>query len=69
MGDLNPPGLPPYSNGIYKSMYKKKIWTMRQYAGFSTAKETNLRFKELLNKGQTGLSVAFDLPTPIRARF
>ena len=65
MGDPNPPGLPPYSNGIYKEMYKKKIWTMRQYAGFSTAKETNFRFKELLNKGQTGLSVAFDLPTQL----
>ena len=65
MGDPNPPGLPPYSNGIYKEMYKKKIWTMRQYAGFSTAKETNIRFKELLNKGQTGLSVAFDLPTQL----
>ena len=65
MGDSTPPGIPPYSNGIYKSMYKKKIWTMRQYAGFSTAKETNLRFKELLNKGQTGLSVAFDLPTQL----
>ena len=65
MGDPNPPGLPPYSNGIYKEMYKKKIWTMRQYAGFSTAKETNLRFIELLNKGQTGLSVAFDLPTQL----
>ncbi len=58
-------GQPPYTSGLYPNMYKEKVWTMRQYAGFSTAFETNLRFKELLKKGQTGLSVAFDLPTQL----
>jgi len=60
-----PPGHPPYTRGIHKEMYRNKRWTMRQYAGFSTAKETNQRFKLLLNSGQTGLSVAFDLPTQL----
>jgi methylmalonyl-CoA mutase (EC 5.4.99.2) len=59
------PGQPPYTRGIHKEMYRNKRWTMRQYAGFSTAKETNQRFKLLLNSGQTGLSVAFDLPTQL----
>lgn len=59
------PGEPPYTSGIYPDMYMRKIWTMRQYAGFSSAKETNKRFLDLLNKGQTGLSVAFDLPTQL----
>ncbi len=59
------PGLPPYTRGIHKGMYKDRLWTMRQYAGFSTAKETNERFRLLLNSGQTGLSVAFDLPTQL----
>ena len=61
----NLPGIPPYTRGIHSKMYKQKLWTMRQYAGFSTAKETNQRFKLLLESGQTGLSVAFDLPTQL----
>ena len=59
------PGEPPYTRGIHSGMYKDKLWTMRQYAGFSTASETNSRFKLLLDSGQTGLSVAFDLPTQL----
>lgn len=59
------PGEPPYTRGIHPDMYKSKLWTMRQYAGFSSAKETNRRFRILLNQGQTGLSVAFDLPTQL----
>ncbi len=59
------PGLPPYTRGVHSSMYRGKVWTMRQYAGFSSAKETNRRFHQLLEKGQTGLSVAFDLPTQL----
>ena len=61
----NKPGEPPYTSGIYPEMYQKKVWTMRQYAGFSSAEETNSRFISLLNNGQTGLSVAFDLPTQL----
>ena len=61
----NLPGLPPYTRGIHSRMYKDRLWTMRQYAGFSTANETNQRFKLLLDSGQTGLSVAFDLPTQL----
>ncbi len=61
---LNDPGKYPYTRGVYPSMYTSgRFWTMRQYAGFSSAKETNERFKLLLKKGQTGLSTAFDLPT------
>ena len=59
------PGEPPYTRGIHSDMYKSKLWTMRQYAGFSSAKETNRRFRMLLDQGQTGLSVAFDLPTQL----
>ncbi|DAC48733.1 MAG TPA: methylmalonyl-CoA mutase [Candidatus Thalassarchaeaceae archaeon] len=59
------PGMPPYTRGIHQSMYRGRKWTMRQYAGFSSAGETNSRFKSLLNKGQSGLSVAFDLPTQL----
>jgi len=59
------PGKAPYTRGIHSGMYKDRLWTMRQYAGFSTAKETNERFKLLLGSGQTGLSVAFDLPTQL----
>ena len=59
------PGLPPYTRGIHNDMYRSKLWTMRQYAGFSTAKDTNTRFRKLLKNGQTGLSVAFDLPTQL----
>ena len=61
----NLPGVAPYTRGIHSRMYKDKLWTMRQYAGFSTAGETNQRFKLLLKSGQTGLSVAFDLPTQL----
>lgn len=57
------PGEFPYTRGVYPSMYRGRMWTMRQYAGFGTAEETNARFKALLDAGQTGLSVAFDLPT------
>src|SRR5882672_3176123 len=62
------PGLPgeyPYTRGIQAAMYRSKLWTIRQYAGFGSAAETNTRFKYLLDNGQTGLSVAFDLPTQI----
>ena len=59
------PGSFPYTRGIHPTGYRGKMWTMRQYAGFGTAEETNKRFRYLLNEGQTGLSVAFDLPTQI----
>ena len=65
MNDESEPGKPPYTRGIYPNMYKSRLWTMRQYAGFSTAKHTNDRFRLLLEQGQTGLSVAFDLPTQL----
>ena len=58
-------GRPPYTRGIHSDMYRTRLWTMRQYAGFSDAKTTNERFKNLLNQGQSGLSVAFDLPTQL----
>ena len=57
------PGRPPFTRGIYESMYRGRLWTMRQYAGFGSAESTNRRFKFLLGAGQTGLSCAFDLPT------
>ncbi|MEI6496264.1 MAG: methylmalonyl-CoA mutase family protein [Actinomycetota bacterium] len=60
---LGAPGKPPYTRGVYPTMYRGKLWTMRQYAGFGTAASTNERFKFLLQAGQTGLSCAFDLPT------
>jgi methylmalonyl-CoA mutase N-terminal domain/subunit len=60
---LGLPGEPPYTRGVYKEMYRSRPWTMRQYSGFGTAKETNERFHYLLEAGQTGLSCAFDLPT------
>ncbi len=63
--DLNFPGRFPYTRGIQPTMYRGKLWTMRQYAGFGTAKESNERYKYLLSQGQSGLSVAFDLPTQI----
>ena len=59
------PGEYPYTRGVQPTMYRGKFWTMRQYAGFATAEESNKRYKYLLNQGQTGLSVAFDLPTQI----
>jgi methylmalonyl-CoA mutase N-terminal domain/subunit len=61
--DLGTPGAPPYTRGVYPTMYRGRLWTMRQYAGMGTAAETNARFRYLLDHGQTGLSVAFDLPT------
>src|SRR5574341_1822782 len=59
------PGEYPYTRGVQPTMYRSRLWTMRQYAGFGTAEETNKRYRYLLNHGQTGLSVAFDLPTQI----
>src|SRR5881396_541773 len=61
--ELGMPGEYPYTRGIQPTMYRGRLWTMRQYAGFGSAAETNQRFKYLLANGQTGLSVAFDLPT------
>jgi len=63
--DLAFPGEYPYLRGIYSTMYRGRLWTMRQYAGFGTAEQTNQRFKYLLQQGQTGLSVAFDFPTQV----
>jgi len=61
--DLGYPGLFPYTRGVYPSMYRGRLWTMRQFAGFGTAEETNARFRYLREHGQTGLSTAFDMPT------
>ena len=61
--NLGFPGAPPYTRGIHPSMYRTRLWTMRQFAGFGTAEDTNQRFRYLLSQGQTGLSTAFDLPT------
>ncbi|MEA2605917.1 MAG: methylmalonyl-CoA mutase, N-terminal domain [Chloroflexota bacterium] len=61
--DLGLPGEPPFTRGVQPTMYRSRFWTMRQYAGFATAEETNQRFRYLLEQGQSGLSVAFDLPT------
>jgi methylmalonyl-CoA mutase, N-terminal domain len=63
--DLGYPGQFPFTRGIYPTMYRGRLWTMRQYAGFGTAIESNRRYRYLLEQGQTGLSVAFDLPTQI----
>ncbi|HHV78273.1 MAG TPA: methylmalonyl-CoA mutase family protein [Firmicutes bacterium] len=63
--DLGFPGEYPYTRGVQPTMYRGRLWTMRQYAGFGTAEESNARYKYLLKQGQTGLSVAFDLPTQI----
>ncbi|HEX4324034.1 MAG TPA: methylmalonyl-CoA mutase family protein [Gaiellaceae bacterium] len=62
-GDLGWPGAYPFTRGVYPSMYRGRLWTMRQFAGFGTAAETNARFRYLLEHGQTGLSTAFDMPT------
>ncbi len=59
------PGEFPFTRGVQPTMYRSRLWTMRQYAGFSTAEESNRRYRFLLQAGQTGLSVAFDLPTQI----
>ena len=61
--DLGEPGAFPFTRGVYPTMYTGRLWTMRQYAGYATAEESNRRYKYLLEHGQTGLSVAFDLPT------
>src|SRR6188768_2745713 len=63
--DLAEPGKFPFTRGPQATMYRGKLWTMRQYAGFSTAAESNRRYRYLLERGTTGLSVAFDLPTQI----
>jgi methylmalonyl-CoA mutase, N-terminal domain len=63
--EIEQPGKFPFTRGIHATMYRGKLWTMRQYAGFGTAKETNKRYQYLLGQGQTGLSMAFDLPTQI----
>jgi methylmalonyl-CoA mutase, N-terminal domain len=63
VGDLGEPGAFPFTRGIHPGMYRDRLWTMRQYAGFGTARGTNARYRYLLERGQTGLSVAFDLPT------
>lgn len=65
MRDLGFPGEYPFTRGVYPTMYRARFWTMRQYAGFGTAEQTNMRFKYLLERGQTGLSVAFDFPTQV----
>ena len=61
--DLGRPGAFPFTRGVYPTMYRGRLWTMRQFAGFGTAEETNARFRYLLEHGQTGLSTAFDMPT------
>src|ERR1700739_1568831 len=61
--DIGYPGQYPFARGVHASMYRSRLWTMRQFAGFGTPKQTNERFRFLLEKGQTGLSTAFDLPT------
>ena len=61
--ELGEPGAFPYTRGVHRRMYRDRLWTMRQYAGFGTAEATNERFRFLLAAGQTGLSCAFDLPT------
>ena len=63
--DLNYPGQFPYTRGVQATMYRGRLWTMRQYAGMGDAEESNRRYKYLLSQGTTGLSVAFDLPTQI----
>src|SRR5664279_6291551 len=62
---LEDPGIFPFTRGIREDMYRSKLWTMRQYAGFSTAEESNKRYRYLMEQGVSGLSVAFDLPTQI----
>jgi methylmalonyl-CoA mutase N-terminal domain/subunit len=63
--DLGEPGSFPYTRGVHRQMYRKQTWTMRQYAGYASAKESNERYRYLLSKGSTGLSMAFDLPTQL----
>ncbi|MFW6113997.1 MAG: methylmalonyl-CoA mutase family protein, partial [Actinomycetota bacterium] len=61
--DLGYPGSYPYTRGVHPTMYRGRLWTMRQFAGFGSVEDTNARYKFLLDRGQTGLSVAFDMPT------
>jgi methylmalonyl-CoA mutase, N-terminal domain len=63
--DLGEPGAFPYTRGVHREMYRQQLWTMRQYAGYASAKESNERYRYLLSKGSTGLSMAFDLPTQL----
>src|SRR5438477_12740464 len=63
--DLGYPGQYPFARGVHASMYRSRLWTMRQFAGFGSPRDTNQRFKFLLEKGPDGLSTAFDLPTPM----
>ena len=63
--DLGYPGEYPYTRGVQPNMYRGRLWTMRQYSGYASAEESNRRFRYLLEQGQTGLSIAFDLPTQI----
>ena len=63
LNNLGFPGYFPYTRGIHSNLYRGKLWTMRQFAGFGSPEQTNQRFKQLLHKGQTGLSVAYDMPT------
>ena len=63
--ELEPPGEYPYTRGPYRDMYRGRPWTIRQYAGFASAEESNARYRYLLDRGQTGLSIAFDLPTQL----
>src|SRR5204863_3493385 len=63
LDDISVPGEYPYTGGVYESMYRGRLWTMRQFAGFGTAEETNARFRYLLDHGQTGLSTAYDMPS------
>jgi methylmalonyl-CoA mutase N-terminal domain/subunit len=62
---LSEPGEFPFTRGIYPEMFRRRLWTMRQYTGFGSARDTNRRFRYLMQRGQTGLSVAFDLPTQL----
>ena len=62
-GENEPPGEFPFTSGIYPKMYQEKLWTMRQYAGFASAEESNKRYRYLIDQGGMGLSIAFDLPT------
>jgi methylmalonyl-CoA mutase N-terminal domain/subunit len=64
-GPQEAPGEYPFTRGVYPTMYRSRLWTMRMYAGFGTAEESNERYRYLLSQGVTGLSVAFDLPTQI----
>ena len=61
--DIGFPGEPPYTSGVHAAGYRSRLWTMRMFAGFGSAEDTNARFRQLLAAGQTGLSVAFDMPT------